>query len=43
MMKQSFLNHDKPIITTMIQAENITDAICTARNAVYDGTDAFGF
>lgn len=43
MMKQSFLNHDKPIITTMIQAENPMDAICTARNAVYDGTDAFGF
>ncbi len=42
-MYYDFLKTEKPIITTMIQTEEPTDAISTVRNAVFDGTDALGF
>lgn len=32
-----------PLITCMIQADNVQSAIKTARNAAYDGCDAYGF
>ena len=32
-----------PLITCMIQADNMQSAIKTARNAAYDGCDAYGF
>ncbi len=42
-MQVSFLNHTKPLLTNMIQVTNPEDCIITAKNAIYDGADAFGF
>lgn len=42
-MKPTFLNQPRPLITCMVQASNPTDAICTIRNAAYDGCDAYGW
>lgn len=41
-MKATFLNHPKPLLTNMVQADNPDDGIITVRNAVFDGCDAFG-
>ena len=41
-MKPSFLNHAKPLLTNMIQAETPEECIITVKNAIYDGADAFG-
>ena len=41
--KPSFLGHSRPLLTCMVQAENPTDAINLARNAAFDGCDAYGF
>jgi len=41
-MKPTFLNHNRPLITCMVQATNPTDAIATIRNAAFDGCDAYG-
>lgn len=41
-MKPTFLNHAKPLITNMIQAETAEQCIINARNAIYDGADAIG-
>jgi 3-dehydroquinate dehydratase len=43
MYKQSFLHQNKPLLTCMIQTNSVEDAINTARNALFDGADAFGF
>lgn len=42
-MKPTFLNQNKPLITCMIQAKNVSDAVHTARAAAFDGCDAYGF
>lgn len=41
--KPTFLGHSRPLLCCMIQAENPADAINTARNAAFDGCDAYGF
>lgn len=41
-MKNTFLNHERPLLTTMIQVEEPDDFIATAQNAINDGTDALG-
>ncbi len=42
-MKPTFLGQSRPLITCMLQTRTAMDAICTVRNAMYDGCDAFGF
>ena len=41
-MKPTFLNREKPLLTNMIQAETPEACISTAREAIFDGADAFG-
>jgi 3-dehydroquinate dehydratase len=41
-MKPSFLNHTKPLVTGMIQADNPNKCIAMIKNSIYDGADAFG-
>lgn len=41
-MYSDFLKTEKPMITTMIQTDNPSDAISTIRNAIFSGTDAIG-
>lgn len=42
-MKPTFLGHNRPLLTAMLQVETPEVAIAQIRNAVYDGADAFGF
>ena len=42
-MKPTFLHHSKPLVTNMIQVTNPEECIIEAKNALYDGADAFGF
>lgn len=42
-MKPTFLGHNKPLLTVMIQAIDPDYCISTVRNSIYDGADAFGF
>lgn len=41
-MKPTFLNREKPLLTNMIQAETPEACTSTAREAIFDGADAFG-
>ncbi|NLB40753.1 MAG: type I 3-dehydroquinate dehydratase [Clostridiales bacterium] len=41
-MKPSFLNHSKPLVVSMIQAETPQACISMIKNSIYDGADAFG-
>ena len=41
-MKPTFLNREKPLLTTMIQTDDPKTAAILARNAIWDGADAFG-
>ena len=41
-MKPTFLNNDRPLLTTMIQAETPENAIRTIHRAIPEGADAFG-
>jgi 3-dehydroquinate dehydratase len=41
-MKPSFLNHAKPLLTSMIRADNPEKCIAMIKNSLYDGADAFG-
>ena len=41
-MKPTFLNREKPLLTTMIQTDDPKTAAIIARNAIWDGADAFG-
>ena len=41
-MKPSFLNCEKPLITTMIQKKQISDVMYTIEKTLEVGTDAFG-
>ncbi len=41
-MKPTFLGREKPLLTNMIQAETPEVCISTAREAIFDGADAFG-
>ena len=41
-MKPSFLNHDHPLLTVMIQTESPENAIRTIHRAIPEGADAFG-
>ena len=40
-MKPTFLNREKPLLTTMIQTDDPKAAAILARNAIWDGADAF--
>lgn len=42
-MKKSFIFNKHPMLTCMIQEDNIDDCVADVKNAIYDGTDAFGF
>ncbi len=42
-MKPSFLNHHRPLLTTMVELAEPIGVISEFRNAIYDGTDALGF
>lgn len=41
-MNPSFLNNTKPLVTSMIQADNPNKCIAMIKNSIYDGADAFG-
>ena len=41
-MKPTFLGHDRPLLTVMIQQPDPELCICTMRNAISEGADAFG-
>ena len=41
-MKLSFLNHEKPLLTTMIQKRHMHEVIDTVEKTLAEGTDAFG-
>ncbi|MBO5198686.1 MAG: hypothetical protein J6B85_09265 [Lachnospiraceae bacterium] len=41
-MSATFLHHDRPLLTTMIQTEETQKAIKTIHKAIEEGTDAFG-
>jgi len=41
-MKPSFLNHEKPLLTTMIQKHHMHEVIDTVEKTLAEGTDAFG-
>ncbi len=41
-MKPSFLNHEHPLMTVMIQAETAENAIRTIHRAIPEGAEAFG-
>lgn len=40
--KPTFLNHQRPIITSMILKDNPDDVCYAVKNSIYDGADAFG-
>lgn len=42
-MKASFLNHEKPLLTVMLQNKNADLMVGTIRNALANGGEAFGF
>jgi len=42
-MKPTFLNREKPLLTTMIQVRTPNEFISDARTAISDGCDALGF
>ena len=41
-MKPTFLGHNRPLLTAMVQQEDPESCISVMRNAIYDGADAFG-
>ena len=41
--KPTFLNQSKPLLCCMVITETADEAILTARNAAYDGADAYGY
>lgn len=41
-MKPTFLNREKPLMTAMVQCNNLQDCISVVKNSIYDGADAFG-
>ncbi len=42
MRKDSFLDFRKPLICAMVQDATVDEAICTIKDSLYDGADAFG-
>ena len=42
MRKNSFLDYNKPLICAMVQDSTVDEAICTVKDSLYDGADAFG-
>ncbi len=42
MIKRTFLGHDRPLLTTMIRDGTPDGCIATVKNAIFDGTNAFG-
>ena len=42
MRKTSFLDYERPIICAMVQDSTVDEAICTIKDSIYDGADAFG-
>lgn len=41
--KPTFLNQNKPLLCCMVITETADEAILTARNAAFDGADAYGY
>lgn len=41
--KPTFLNQNKPLLCCMVITETADEAILTARNAAFDGVDAYGY
>ena len=42
MRKPSFFDYEKPLICAMVQDSTVEEAICTIKDSIYDGADAFG-
>ena len=42
MRKTSFLDYEKPLICAMVQDSTVKEAICTIKDSLYAGADAFG-
>jgi 3-dehydroquinate dehydratase len=42
MRKPSFLDYEKPLICAMVQDSTVDEAICTIKDSIMDGADAFG-
>jgi len=42
-MKKTFLNHQKPLLTVMLQNRTVDLTVGTVRNALVNGAEAFGF
>ncbi len=40
-MKKTFLSYDNPLLTATVQDPTPEEMICTIKNALYDGADAF--
>ena len=41
-MKSSFLHHERPVLTVMLQCETPQIAVGRIRNAISGGAEAFG-
>lgn len=41
-MKPTFLNHARPLLTSMIQEDSPERCISAIKNSIYDGADSFG-
>lgn len=42
MRKPSFLDYEKPLVCAMVQDSTVDEAVCTIKDSLYDGADAFG-
>ena len=42
MRKTSFFDYEKPLICAMVQDSTVEEAICTIKDSIMDGADAFG-
>ena len=42
MRRSSFLDYEKPLICAIVQDSTVDEAICTVKDSLYDGADAFG-
>lgn len=41
-MKNTFLNHDRPLLTNIIETDSVQKCHIIIKNAIYDGAEAFG-
>ena len=42
MRRASFFDYEHPIICAMVQDSTVDEALCTIKDSLYDGADAFG-